>query len=99
MVADVALLAPDSLPGVVYGCAGGAVEDEALAHLGGTEDCVGLLGLPAVHEGLDVADSALVTYVESEAAVIYDILSVEFQGVEGFPFVCKIEVELQFLVG
>ena len=30
VVADVALLAPDSLPGVVYGCAGGAVEDEAL---------------------------------------------------------------------
>ena len=50
-------------------------------------------------EGLDVAYSSFVTYVESETAVIYDILSVEFQGVEGFPFVCKIEVELQFLVG
>ena len=94
-----ALLAPDSLPGVVYGCAGGAVEDEALAHLRGTEDGVGLLGLPAVHEGLDVADSAFVADLEAEAAVVDDALAVEFQGVEGLALVGQVKVEFQSFVG
>ena len=94
-----ALLAPDSLPGVVYCCAGGAVEDETLAHLGGTEDGVGLLGFPTVHEGLDVADSALVADLEAQAAVVDDALAVEFQGVEGLALVGQVEVEFYSLVG
>ena len=99
VVADVALLAPDSLPGVVYCCAGGAVEDEALAHLGGTEDGVGLLGLPAVHEGLDVVDSAFVADLEAKAAVVDDAPPVKFQGVEGLALVGQVEVEFYSLVG
>ena len=72
---------------------------DVLAHLGGTEDCVGLLGLPAVHEGLDVADSALVADLEAQAAVIDDALAVECQGVEGLALVGQVEVEFHSLVG